>query len=133
MTPMRAEAIAGAADRHPHRRRLRHLGGDGRGALGPVPKVRGEPRLDDASDAQPSPRRLQRRASPITSAVSHQVTGIDVTEHTPDELVSAARESWDRAVQLGDEHGYRNAQATVLAPTGTIGLLDGLRHDRCRA
>src|SRR5262249_28635904 len=32
-------------------------------------------------------------------------------------------ECWDRAVNLGTRHGYRNAQATVLAPTGTIGLL----------
>ena len=39
------------------------------------------------------------------------------------ELVEAARRSWDDAVELGDEHGYRNAQATVLAPTGTISFL----------
>src|SRR3954466_9909447 len=39
------------------------------------------------------------------------------------ELVRAARTSWDEAVQLGEEHGYRNAQATVLAPTGTISFL----------
>jgi ribonucleoside-diphosphate reductase alpha chain len=38
-------------------------------------------------------------------------------------LVDAAREAWDEAVELGDEHGYRNAQATVLAPTGTISFL----------
>jgi ribonucleoside-diphosphate reductase alpha chain len=41
----------------------------------------------------------------------------------PDALTSAARESWDEALELGKAHGYRNAQATVLAPTGTIGLL----------
>ncbi|HTR97608.1 MAG TPA: vitamin B12-dependent ribonucleotide reductase [Candidatus Acidoferrales bacterium] len=41
----------------------------------------------------------------------------------PRELRSAAIESWDRAVSCGALHGYRNAQATVLAPTGTIGLL----------
>jgi ribonucleoside-diphosphate reductase alpha chain len=40
-----------------------------------------------------------------------------------DELLAAARRSWDEAVELGDEHGYRNAQATVLAPTGTISFL----------
>ncbi len=39
------------------------------------------------------------------------------------ELVAAARRSWDEAVSLGDDHGYRNAQATVLAPTGTISFL----------
>src|SRR2546421_9831543 len=41
----------------------------------------------------------------------------------PQEVISAAHECWDRAVKLGEQHGYRNAQATVLAPTGTIGLL----------
>ena len=38
-------------------------------------------------------------------------------------LVRAARESWRRAVDLGEAHGFRNAQATCIAPTGTIGLL----------
>ncbi len=44
-------------------------------------------------------------------------------ELAPRELIGAAHECWDRAVKLGEQHGYRNAQATVLAPTGTIGLL----------
>jgi ribonucleoside-diphosphate reductase alpha chain len=39
------------------------------------------------------------------------------------ELLSAARRSWDEAVALGERSGYRNAQATVLAPTGTISFL----------
>jgi ribonucleoside-diphosphate reductase alpha chain len=42
---------------------------------------------------------------------------------TSADLVKAAREAWDKAVSLGELHGYRNAQVTVLAPTGTIGLL----------
>ncbi|MEY4581328.1 MAG: hypothetical protein RL701_6031 [Pseudomonadota bacterium] len=41
----------------------------------------------------------------------------------PAELLEAAQRSWDEAIALGERHGYRNAQATVLAPTGTIGLL----------
>src|SRR5947208_13007211 len=41
----------------------------------------------------------------------------------PPALYRAACEDWDQAVRLGEEHGYRNAQATVLAPTGTIGLM----------
>ncbi|HOJ02401.1 MAG TPA: vitamin B12-dependent ribonucleotide reductase [Bacteroidota bacterium] len=41
----------------------------------------------------------------------------------PANLVHAARESWDRALALGEQYGYRNAQVTVLAPTGTIGLV----------
>ncbi len=38
-------------------------------------------------------------------------------------LVDAARHAWDEAIELGNRHGYRNAQATSIAPTGTIGLL----------
>jgi len=38
-------------------------------------------------------------------------------------LLDAARTAWDEAIELGEQHGYRNAQASVLAPTGTIGLL----------
>ncbi|PRY01227.1 ribonucleoside-diphosphate reductase class II [Pontibacter ummariensis] len=41
----------------------------------------------------------------------------------PDYLLSAACQAWDEALKLGEKHGYRNAQATVIAPTGTIGLL----------
>ena len=41
----------------------------------------------------------------------------------PAELIQAAQEDWDLACKLGEMYGYRNAQATVLAPTGTIGLL----------
>jgi ribonucleoside-diphosphate reductase alpha chain len=41
----------------------------------------------------------------------------------PPELLCAAQEAWDNAVELGEHYGVRNAQATVLAPTGTIGLM----------
>ena len=41
----------------------------------------------------------------------------------PATLVEHAKRAWDRALALGEEHGYRNAQATVIAPTGTIGLV----------
>ncbi len=44
-------------------------------------------------------------------------------ELVEDGLLAAARGAWDEAVELGEEHGYRNAQATVLAPTGTISFL----------
>jgi ribonucleoside-diphosphate reductase alpha chain len=43
--------------------------------------------------------------------------------HVPLPLLSAARDAWDQACQLGDLYGYRNSQATVIAPTGTIGFL----------
>ncbi|MGZ8597412.1 MAG: vitamin B12-dependent ribonucleotide reductase [Actinomycetota bacterium] len=44
-------------------------------------------------------------------------------ELVPEGMLSAAKQSWDEAVSLGEQHGYRNAQASVLAPTGTIGLM----------
>src|SRR5262245_28250405 len=43
--------------------------------------------------------------------------------NVPPDLYGAARTSWDDAVELGEQFGYRNAQATVLAPTGTIGFM----------
>jgi ribonucleoside-diphosphate reductase alpha chain len=48
--------------------------------------------------------------------------GIDASI-CPDYLLKAAREDADRALKLGEKHGYRNAQVTVIAPTGTIGLV----------
>ncbi len=48
--------------------------------------------------------------------------GID-PEHCPKDLLEAARKSWDTALNVGEEHGYRNAQVTVIAPTGTISLV----------
>jgi len=44
-------------------------------------------------------------------------------KYCPDYLLKAATRSWDEAVQMGERYGYRNAQATVIAPTGTIGLV----------
>ncbi len=42
----------------------------------------------------------------------------------PDQaLIAHAKAAWDRALELGERHGYRNAQSTVIAPTGTIGLV----------
>ena len=41
----------------------------------------------------------------------------------PDYLLSAACNAWDKAVEMGEQYGYRNAQTTVIAPTGTIGLV----------
>lgn len=52
-------------------------------------------------------------------AAAYEIGGTLMDE----ELMASARRAWDDAVALGDEHGYRNAQATVLAPTGTISFL----------
>ena len=53
--------------------------------------------------------------------LSHYVMGIN-SELTPSNLLTAARQSWDLALDMGERHGYRNAQVSVIAPTGTIGL-----------
>ncbi len=56
-------------------------------------------------------------------------TGIEIkpvgikAQYCPDYLLKAATRAWDDAVQLGEQFGYRNAQTTVIAPTGTIGLV----------
>ena len=51
------------------------------------------------------------------------VGNIDHAHSVPDDLLTAARKAWDEALDLGEVHGYRNAQATVLAPTGTISFM----------
>ena len=48
--------------------------------------------------------------------------GIDA-KYCPNTLFKAATRAWDDAVQMGEKYGYRNAQTTVIAPTGTIGLV----------
>ncbi|MEZ2224209.1 vitamin B12-dependent ribonucleotide reductase [Rhizobium sp. RCC_161_2] len=45
------------------------------------------------------------------------------SENPDQDLVAHAKAAWDKALALGEKHGYRNAQATVIAPTGTIGLV----------
>jgi len=54
--------------------------------------------------------------------LSIKPTGINA-KYCPANLLKAATKSWDDAVQLGEKYGYRNAQTTVIAPTGTIGLV----------
>jgi ribonucleoside-diphosphate reductase alpha chain len=51
------------------------------------------------------------------------VGNIDHAESVPDDLLTACRQAWDDVLDLGEVSGYRNAQATVLAPTGTISFL----------
>ena len=54
--------------------------------------------------------------------LSIKPVGIDPA-YCPDYLLSSATGNWDKAVQWGEKYGYRNAQTTVIAPTGTIGLV----------
>ncbi|MBZ0154402.1 MAG: vitamin B12-dependent ribonucleotide reductase [Planctomycetes bacterium] len=71
--------------------------------------------------------RNHRRAAYNASASEYE--GISITpvgidpKLCPADLLESSRECWDRAVMLGEKHGYRNAQVTCIAPTGTIGLL----------
>jgi ribonucleoside-diphosphate reductase alpha chain len=51
------------------------------------------------------------------------VGNIEATSYVPSDLLGACRKAWDEALNLGEVHGYRNAQASVLAPTGTISFL----------
>ncbi len=54
----------------------------------------------------------------------HRDASYEIPEGLVEEkLLAAGRRSWEEAVELGESHGYRNAQATVLAPTGTISFL----------
>ena len=74
---------------------------------GPFSRLREEPRAVPPRDAQ-APRRDARR--------QRRATCRRISTRRP-------RASWDDAVELGEQFGYRNAQATVLAPTGTIGFM----------
>ncbi len=71
--------------------------------------------------------RNHRRAAYNTPPKEYEALGVLPVaidpEFCPDDLLQAARDAWDRALSLGERHGYRNAQVTLLAPTGTIGLL----------
>ncbi len=56
--------------------------------------------------------------------VMHRAAAADIDEElVPSELLGAAQQAWDEAVELGEQFGVRNSQASVLAPTGTIGLM----------
>ena len=54
----------------------------------------------------------------------HRAALKDVDQtHLPTDLGDAAKAVWDEVIEMGEQHGFRNAQATVLAPTGTIGFM----------
>ena len=91
------------------------------GAIGPFP------RFWENRDHMLRVIRNHRRAAydaPLEEyeGISHFVMAIDPAK-APGALVEAARHAWDAALEAGETNGFRNAQATVLAPTGTIGLL----------
>ena len=91
------------------------------GSLGPFPKYA------ENADHMLKVMRNHRRAA--YNANGSEYEGLTITpmgidaKRCPSDLLDAAKSAWDRAVQGGEEFGYRNAQTTVIAPTGTIGLV----------
>ncbi|MBL8756447.1 MAG: vitamin B12-dependent ribonucleotide reductase, partial [Planctomycetes bacterium] len=85
------------------------------------------PLYDKNRDSMLQVIRNHRRAAYHASASEYE--GLSVTpvgidaQICPPDLLESARECWDRALSLGEKHGFRNAQVTCIAPTGTIGLL----------
>jgi ribonucleoside-diphosphate reductase alpha chain len=66
----------------------------------------------------------ENRESTLDVLRMHRAEAAKIDEElVPPELLSAAQRAWDEAVELGEVHGIRNSQASVLAPTGTIGLM----------
>ncbi len=91
------------------------------GELGPFPNF--ERNRDDMLRVIRNHRRAAYNAGPSEyEGLTVAPTGID-DKLCPADLLAAGRQAWDRALALGEQHGYRNAQTTVLAPTGTIGLV----------
>ncbi len=66
-----------------------------------------------------------KNAEPMQRVIGKHRKAVEDIDPRPvqDDLLDAAREAWDNALSGGAEHGFRNSQATVLAPTGTIGLM----------
>ncbi len=68
----------------------------------------------------------QPNAAAMTGVIAKHraaVGNIEHTESVPNDLLAAARKSWDDALDAGEVNGFRNSQATVLAPTGTISFM----------
>ncbi|MFL5742563.1 MAG: vitamin B12-dependent ribonucleotide reductase [Flavisolibacter sp.] len=90
-----------------------------------------------ASVMGPFPRFEENREDMLRVMHNHRLAAYDAdvyeglsikpqglkAKYCPDYLLKAACKAWDDAVELGEKFGYRNAQATVIAPTGTIGLV----------
>ncbi len=89
--------------------------------LGPFPGY--EPNRDDMLRVMRNHRRAAYGEKRDYEALSVRPVPLDAPHCDWTDLVRAAEEAWDAALELGEDHGYRNAQTTVIAPTGTIGLV----------
>jgi ribonucleoside-diphosphate reductase alpha chain len=88
--------------------------------LGPF--VRYEENKEDMLRVMRNHRAAAYDAEDAYAGLSIKPQGIKA-KYCPDYMITAACKAWDEAVELGEQYGYRNAQATVIAPTGTIGLV----------
>ncbi len=86
------------------------------------PFVRYEENKDDMLRVMRNHRAAAYDAEDAYVGLSIKPLGIKAKD-CPDYLLSAACKAWDDAVEMGEKYGYRNAQTTVIAPTGTIGLV----------
>ena len=89
--------------------------------LGPFPGYR--PNAQDMLRVIRNHRRAAHGEAGGYEKLSNNPVPLDHPSCPDKRLVEAAKRAWDRALELGERHGYRNAQATVVAPTGTIGLV----------
>jgi ribonucleoside-diphosphate reductase alpha chain len=78
-------------------------------------------RLAAHGEARTSPKYESLRITPVP--IDHALMKSAKHVANSKELLTRAMVAWDEALALGEKHGYRNAQTTVIAPTGTIGLL----------
>jgi len=86
------------------------------------PFARYEENKEDMLRVMRNHRAAAYDANEAYEGISVKPLGINA-KYCPDDLLRAATKAWDDAVQLGEKYGYRNAQTTVIAPTGTIGLV----------
>jgi len=70
-------------------------------------------------------KHYEKNAQPMTRVIRKHRAALETVDerYVPRGIMAAARDSWDKAVELGLHHGFRNAQVTLLAPTGTIGFM----------
>lgn len=89
--------------------------------LGPFPKYKANSRhmLRVIRNHKRAAENAQTKEYEELTAAPHGIS----EKFCPDYLLNSARECWSRALASGEKYGYRNAQVTVIAPTGTIGLL----------
>lgn len=88
--------------------------------LGPFPRYKEN--AEDMMRVMRNHRAAAYDAEDAYVGLSIKPMGIKA-QYCPDYLLSSACKAWDDAVAMGEKYGYRNAQTTVIAPTGTIGLV----------